>query len=856
MKHRIAVAVLGVVTALSSTSVLSLATPPPRFGDWVPVPGPGGAGLRICANASSCASSAVSITIASITEFHGDDRTNNSVRQLGDLNLTFSDAFATEYGDSAVALGRRASVAMPVNSNRSTYALPATANDPVLTLSVSQLVEGRLALFNEVFNVSVETTSVQVELTVSDWPFEDWNRSLELELAIMVPGGATLPLPQFTDVTVDVVRANTSNSVQYDFPRVSVDTSGNATPAFIGVYKLQDAYRVTLRFFPSSLVKYTFLMSPTSPAVPKPPRPTPSAPSTKLNPLPGGFEFCTTSSCSIRDGSFTLMLGQLGNGTRVNPDASAGIETVLTTFSDTARGLTFVEQAASADGNRITSLFLSVPMLGGHAVPSATNHSDSDAIAMTVTLEHLATASNISWNSRGMEVPVGGAKLSINVGFSDAYNAAYKYQNLVLTLFVSAFERGQLVQNVTGVPTQDGGAMRILLGTSMHLDLPTLAYVDARTLELPTLIETKVHTSGAYEGLIQLTLTLAPFTTTLAYTLGISSDALDRGTTANTTAVASANMTTTVVSGFEGVTTKLLTLSHGEFGLCLAASSCDSASVKMGFSGLGTVGSSALSRFARAPAFDFQDPVLVSEIVKGVNVTKWTTGFRAFVPQSQLRPPIPFDAALATAGSSLPQFIVQVDQYLTAGSSENGDQHLYVPTGALKFSFNLTRWVFASASDELVLNITLANATGTGVSGALGFIETKDTVAGLSRTVVNVSHAVATVAEFPLFAVVDGVTKPVVITASFDASVGVVVTMRFPSFAHSLYYDPVLSSTAQAVDDKWASTTNLRTRRSRSAKMDRTAMALLAALAFVLVLSAMRCVKRVSIKLDLSKVIP
>ncbi|TYZ58018.1 hypothetical protein PybrP1_012834 [[Pythium] brassicae (nom. inval.)] len=854
MTLRIGAAVLSAVAALSSTTTaLSVA---PRFGDWVPTTG--AAGLRLCANASSCAASAVTITIASLAEFRGSDRTNNSVRRLDAVNLAFGDAYATEYGDGAVALGRRAAAAIPVDSNRSAYALPATGGDPVLTISVSQLVEGRLAVFNDSFGIPVETSAVQVELIVSGWPFEDWNRSLALELAIAVPGGATLPVPQSTTPTADMWRANTSDSVQYDFPRVSIDASGNAAPIDAGVYKLLDEYRVALRFVPSALVKYTFLLSPTSPT---PPRPAPRVPPTRLNALPGGLEFCTTSSCSIRDGSLTLVLGQLGNGTRVNAaDASIGIETVLSNLSDAARELAFVEQDPTGDGNRVQSLFLSVPRLGGAAVRATraayAAANSSDALYMNVTVEHLATASNITGFSSDLAVPIGGAKLSIEVAFPDANDAGDEYQSLVLTLFVSAFEKGRAVETVAAVASQDGAATRVVLGSTMHLTLPTLARTGAG--DVPVLVGTKVHTSGEYEGLVQLTLALTPFATTFAYTLGIAADALANGT-ANATAWAPAN--TTVVPGFEGVQTKLLALSHGEFGLCLADGACDSASVKLGFSGLGTVGnggggrSTQLGRFARAPAFEFRDPVLVSEVVKGVNVTKWTTSFRAFVPQSQLRPPIPFDAAIAGA-SALPEFAVQVDQYLTAGTAANGNQQIHVPTGALKFSFNLTKWAFASRSDELVLNITLANATGSGVSGALGFVEATDSAAGLSRTVVNVSSAVATVAEFPLFAVVDGAIRPVVITASFDASVGVVVTMRFPSFAHSLYYDPVLSSTAQATGDIRTSPTNLRTRRSKSATMDRTAMLLLAALAFVLVLSAMRCVKRVSVKLDLSKVIP
>lgn len=828
------------VIMLGISSTLTSATPPP-FGDWTPrtfAPW-----VNICTDPSNCADSTVQVSIASISEFSGNIQSANTVQGLSNALLDFGDLFSVEYDNDAVAVGRAASIVIPANLSRSPYQLPAVNGDPVLSFSVLQLKSGRLATFNESFNVSVETSAVQVEFAIQDWPFEDWNRTLEVELSVLIPGGAQAPLPQSTNPTADVVRTNTSDRVQYDFPRVSTDEYGSQVATEIRLYKLDDEYRVTLSFKPRSLIKYTFLMSPTGSKAPEP-LPTPPALPTKLKTLPGGFEYCTTTNCNIRDGSFSLLLGQLGV---VDVDSTV-FESVTADLAKYAKDLTFVSENSSAT----KSLYLSFPNDGGAVARedrgSYNRMGDTGAIYVNVSVEHLEEASNITGVDGSVEIPRGGAKMAIEVRSPTPVSISM----WAITFFVSAFEKGKMVDTVTTVAGSDGASTRIVLGSSMYLDFPTSAQSDS--FMQPVTVYTEVQSSGEYEGLIQVTLLLSPFSTTFVYTAGISSTALDSNAT-TLTPWAPAN--TTVVPGFESITTKLLTLSHGEFGLCLADGSCEDSSVKMGFSGLGTGGSGGnstqLGRFAQAQAFEFGDPVLVSETIKGKNITKWTTGFRAFVPQSQVRPPIPFDSDLA-ATSTLPEFAVQVDQYLNAGKSENGDQEIYVPTGALKFSFSLTKWVFASLSDELVLNITLANATGSGISGTLGFVESKDNTTGLSRTVVNVSSTVATVAEFPLFAVVDGVTKPVKITASFDELVGVVVTMRFPWFNHSLYYDPVLSSTAQT--DEGGAHTNLRSRRSKSIKNDHVAIVLLAALAFVIVLSVVRCAKRVAVNVDFSKIIP
>lgn len=97
-----------------------------------------------------------------------------------------------------------------------------------------------------------------------------------------------------------------------------------------------------------------------------------------------------------------------------------------------------------------------------------------------------------------------------------------------------------------------------------------------------------------------------------------------------------------------------------------------------------------LDKSRKAASFQFREP----EVVVHGNATKWRTGFRAFVPQSQLWPPIPYDTTLASA-ASYPEFSVQVDHFLADGYSWNGDQKIDVSRGALKVAFNITNWDFA-----------------------------------------------------------------------------------------------------------------------------------------------------------------
>lgn len=865
------------------------------FGSWSPLYSTS-ADFKVCANSTDCANDYMIVNLQSLDEFSGTGDFSNSVADFRTSSVfTFNDNFVTTDSYSTVS-GQRFVAAIPNDGVRPPYNPPATPGDGVFSYNVSQVVSGTVERLYDL-NLWAPTNAMGIELSIRDWAFNDPAHMLRLIFSVYFLDDNVQPAetPMVLEYDAYVHRYMLSKSVYLDLPQVVLDANGVKSPALAKIFKNSGMYGLELHLPSGPFIKYGFIMNAGGPKIslPPAPSPTPAPPSngltpaatpapvpaanvtfpTAVNTFPGGFEFCAAANCNIKDGTFSLALDKLGRGAFLDSDNNIVFGDVLTNFTASAKELVFVtpefDDPSLLGSNKAKTLFLSVPKTSGQATRvnewHYINAKNSEAIYMALTIEHLATAANLTGvnNYGGIAVPVGGARLAIEINVPPSMVTPFFMMSPALTFFISAFEHGKAVSNVT-VET-DIDTTSILLGDSMRLEFLTLAEIDGSTH--PMTVAAKVHTSGEYEGLVQLSLLVSSLSSSFHCGAVISTDVLDSGNAGAENTTTWSPVVPSAVPGFEGVKTQLLALSHGEFGLCLDSTSCGKSSVKMGFSGLGATGSngdSELGRFANAAAFEFRDPELVSAVIDGVNVTKWTTGFRAFVPQSQFRPPMPYDPSAPPSSQLLPEFAVQVDQYLIAGTSLNGNQKISVPSGGLKFAFNLTKWKFASTTDSLVLNITLANATGTGVIGdaiANAFTETKDFETGLSRTTVNVSSSVATIAEFPLLAVIDGVDRMIDISVSYDASIGVVVSMKFPYFVDSLFYDPVLSSSL--LSDLPAPTPapgidiNLRGKRAKSTKSDRTAMILLAFLAFVVVLSAMRCVKRVSIKkLDFSKIIP
>jgi hypothetical protein len=285
-------------------------------------------------------------------------------------------------------------------------------------------------------------------------------------------------------------------------------------------------------------------------------------------------------------------------------------------------------------------------------------------------------------------------------------------------------------------------------------------------------------------------------------------------------------------SGYTTILTKMLALPHGEFGLCFD-SSCSTSVVKVGFSGLASSEGERLGRFSNAAAFAFSDP---EYIVLDNGDEVWSTSFTALVPQSRIRPPVPYNETLA---ASYPSFYVRVDQYLAPGSPTNAGRTLSVPRGALKFSFNISNWQFQSPTDKIMLNVTLSSIIGD-VPGANG-IEVTTPESDLLR----ISFGNYQFLDIPLLAEFDGGSGSVSITPVVDPDVGIVLVMEFGYFSDSLVYDPVMASQALVLQD----VVNSRWPADRRIIND-AAITLAVILGLMIIAAVIRCLRKVPPKVD------
>lgn len=867
------------------------------FGDWNPIGVQGG--FRACTNASWCGENVLGFSFLEINEITANKSSMpHRVNGLGNTQAFVYNYYTSNWDSNSNSTTHGFSAAIPNNGKDVPYALPAINGTSVLMCKVTQLTRGAIGYFgsSQFFDAPFTRGALQVELTTYNWTFASSSNSLNMTMFITLNENA-----QMTGQTISsslysptVMRYNLTKTVYLDLPLVN---------AWADVTGADGMYYLHVGLPASSMARYTFLISgggdivvPTPPSTSAPiPIPMASANTmtnstvntnrtmnrnstainfpTALNTFPGGFEFCVAPNCNIFDGSFSVMLDRMGSDAFFNKYGELTYGFVTTYFNSSAKQLVFETPDRSSNTSAIDEnstsdfqvLLVSAPRGGGHATRVTETDfiamNDTDVVYLALVLEH-SVAQGALGGSFGKDIAVakGAVKMSLSIYLPSDESTGMPSNNMTnpaFSFFISAFQHGKMVTNV--IVDKQMYTTRVILGDDMYLEFPYYTMVDGYSL--PMDVDAKLHTSGEFQGLIQLSLLVS---STLSYSFGcdavMSSAAVDNGT--SETNAWSPPLPPTIVQGHD-IKTQILTLSHGEFGLCFNTSACDSTSVKMGFSGLGVMSSTSgggggvttqFGKFRNAAGFQFREPELV---VEG-NVTKWSTGFRAFVPQSHTLPPFPYDDTLASA-ASYPEFSVEVDQFLTHGYAWNGDQKIGVPRGALKFAFNITKWTFASVTDTLVLNITLSDVIdddSAGVPGAGDFIEYLDNDKLTSRTLVDVS----TLVDFPLLAVVDGQMRPVAVTSSFDANAGLTFTLTFPYFVHTLYYDPVLSSLAleadQAIDDaanKPAEDVNLRSHGPKSTKNDNIAIILLVFLAFVLIVSAARCMKRVSVKLDFSK---
>jgi hypothetical protein len=124
---------------------------------------------------------------------------------------------------------------------------------------------------------------------------------------------------------------------------------------------------------------------------------------------------------------------------------------------------------------------------------------------------------------------------------------------------------------------------------------------------------------------------------------------------------------------------------------------------------------------------------------------------------------------------------VIVELFSEVGSVKYGSSSIRVFPGSVKFSYKLSSWPFASVSDRIYLGIrSMASGNGgvysegTRLRVGDGFIDT------------------------PLIAQVDGNDVPIRALFNKNSSNEAYLLFEFPSFAKSLYYDPVASLSSNA----------------------------------------------------------
>uniref|UniRef100_K3X9F5 Uncharacterized protein n=1 Tax=Globisporangium ultimum (strain ATCC 200006 / CBS 805.95 / DAOM BR144) TaxID=431595 RepID=K3X9F5_GLOUD len=744
--------------------------------------------------------------------------------------------------------------------------MPPQNDDPVMKCNVTHVNSGQVRYLGGFFNAPVLTGAIQLEYTFSNWTSTNSGNTLNFTFEIFVIEGmefaTALDLAYEGDIVYGVNRYHLSEKVFLDIPTIAFDEYGGQYTIPTMINNVGDHYVITIRLPPLDFIRYVFAITPTSSLAytpdPSPytpsysPTPTPSAvvpkPSSAMNVFPGGFEFCAASNCNIHDGSLSVMLDRFSIGVEHNGSNILSNQTTLTDFSAPANQLTFValQSANSKSTNKVKSLFLNFPISGGPAsslseanfADGKTNNATEPVVFMNVTLEHFYEPGAFSAAFEMFDIPKGVVKMSVGLTLPTMPEVAGSLVSLAdvsLSFFISAFQNGRMMSNITATES-DVYVTRIFFG-DMYLEFPLYAEIDGYPSSNQIYVIPTVHASGEYEGLIQISLLVSEISSSFAIESIASSPGVDSGRQA----------TPPPLSDGPAAETKMLTLAHGEFGLCFNPNTCDSDARKIGFSGLGSTESVSLKRFQNAAAFQFSAPQLV---VDG-GVEKWSASFRAFVPQHEFRPPMPYDEVTAVT-STQPVFAAQVDQYLTSGSASNGGQLVHVPSGSLKFSINITKWAFVSPTDTLVLNFTLSDVNELAVlgPGVLGGPEAQ-AAGNLSRLWFDGDRFM----DIPLLAVLDGELKPIDMAVSYDPSVGITFQMSFPYFHDSLYYDPVMST-----EELESNSININKRKKHekesSSRYTVIAIILLSFLAFVVVVSVMRCVKRVSVKIDFSKIIP
>lgn len=574
---------------------------------------------------------------------------------------------------------------------------------------------------------------------------------------------------------------------------------------------------------------------------------------TKVSFLEGGFEFCYASDCNLGDGVITLSLDRLLVAPYIDENGDVDGD-LLADFSKLNEPLAFTEISLDGQEEQHSGMLLmGVPYEGG-GVRALTQDeyaaNSSDLIRVGLEVEHLLEDSTILWWNAFK------GSCWVTVGFNEvAASSELAQDGAAIKFTASAFVNNQLVttvkvdqyQGLTSVTFGDA-SYYTAPNTGMFLLFPMFTEIGGKSSKV--LISAKSHTTGDFAGLIVITMRFEQLQGTVSVESLLSSSDMGFSWGASTMPVLQKLLPTRAIDG-RSLPTKMLMLPRGEFGMCFDPACDVSKAVKMSFTGLGSPEdpTTVLSRFARAPGFQFSQP---QQVTNG-NTEVWRMDFLSLVPLSRTRPPMPYTAALAAEHPSMPAFGVSVEQYFTHGSTQNGDQPISIPFGGLKFSLNVTRWPFTSPSQTLVLNVTLGNITeDEPFTGADSFSHQPN-----SSNMAKIGFSGDQFLQMPLLAVVDGAMQAIQIGVSADLSVGITLSLTFPAFSSSLVYDPVLASNTLAPQVDSSRTRVRGHAHSSMAISSSSAIAMLSFLCLFIAAAIISCARRTPMrKWDLSKIIP
>ncbi|KAJ0405847.1 hypothetical protein P43SY_001579 [Pythium insidiosum] len=741
------------------------------------------------------------------------------------------------------------------------------------------------------FKLPIYPGSVEVRYRIGQWTRLALGNALKLNLRLQVDDlsasieegpqpGPDLRLFQLGGTRAVVVPTVAWNPTQ--FQEVGVDlaldpTSGSYDAMLtIKFLDIQDDLLFALLFIDSSfdLTGQPYPLAPQI-VVPSPPSPTPSPvavpepnvpstnmqPASSLNAYPaaGVVEVCFSPDCNALDGSLAFALDRVVTNASVNQGEVNG--ELLMDLQDVHMGAGPWVTTPTADDLANTSYMAStiyaLGCVSGCAArtTSATEFAGvsapdkDDTVAVAVEFRHLWAAQSIHGTFENTPVPYGGVRLNASVRVATTGPAL---SGMALKLLVLAFEKGAPVTNVS--ISQPQGTMyvkRVHLGSDMFIDVPTYASVDGSDMSVD--VTARAVTTGEYQDLIELSLVLG--SSVLTQFSSVSSVATLDFSASNSWMPSAGSSSSSnfvdqafgpLVKSSDGrvVPTRLMTLARGTFFFCGDAD-C-SRNTLVGFSGLASTEGVTVRRFGGAPALMFP---AAAKTTRADGVETYGSMLNAWIPQSRQRPPVPYDVAkLATYGSE-PVFGAMVEQFLSSGILQYAGHPIEVPRGAVKFSVTMSKWNFASATDYLVMNMTLSSRDFITGQPNAGLVMSSKVVepAGPASRQLRVTVSDGTTLDLPLRAMVDGAATTIDVSVSTTASGEITVSMTFPPFK-TLFYDPVLST-----EDLQAAMVRRGKRPKRRVKSWVASGILYGVLGHALVLSAAHCAKHLRWKaLDLS----